>query len=798
MSQYKEVLMIKVVLRLLTPCLICFILLSNASALTISSDSPGNIFVSGQPIKLIAKDSQGEVAYEIFDYFNEKVAEGSGVEIKLEPLTPGWYSLKCKDDSEEKTVSFGVVINRGKTALPEDGRICTDVAAAWLVSPNKLKDVVRMMRLAGIPWARERFSWSGTEKERGKIEYNKYQTVADAYASEGVHLYEMWHDSPSWTHPGKKGNVCPDDLRDVYNFARTSASHFKNQAEAWEIWNEPDLGFWMELSDRFSGFTKAAYLGLKDGNTNLMVLQGALLYGATSFRNNLFECGTAGYFDIFNWHAYKNPAEYPATLRSHLELLKKYGADTRPIWLTEAGIHIQGTEGPDKRLLNKYDQIKQCQFMLRSATMSLVAGNDRNFFFVLLDYLEQPKQYGTLYPDLTPYPSFLALSAAANIIGESTYKGEYGTGTNDITAHVFSTPKGNVLVAWSDKETEMTVPTDKKTVRAANIFGSESSLTSSEGFVNVKVGPNGVYLLDIGEPVEKELSGSPRPRGKLPKLNPSRIVVVGHSNLPVSKNDDWYMIKNRRSVDYIVEVYNFNKKSYAQGTVELVVPDSWQVDNSIRQVSLDPMGRSELHYIVRPGTLCEGKFKFTMRADFGKEKVAPCVSTFVFDLAAIRPIKNKPLDWANDANRWLPIASKNCALIIKNSETGVLNVDTKYDGEDTAQWWAYPELHFRKPVDMSGYDGIAFDLNIIEDSWSSKVRLVLTEPNGAGYVEETKTLGKKHRVVMLFRDMKPFDDKQDDNGRLDLNVIPSIKFGCTTGREFLAFEASNFELVKFD
>ena len=252
--------MLKSLLSFLMPCLILSVY-SSASAMTITSDSPGNIFASGVPIKFSVINSQCEVTYEISNYFDKKITTGSGTDIKLQPLEPGWYLLKCKDATEEKSVSFGVVINRGKAALPIDGRICTDVAGAWLVKEKSFESLVNMIRLAGIPRVRERLSWSGTEKERGKIDWNKYQRLADIYAAKGIRICQHWGDSPQWSHPDRKGYVCPDDLRDVYNYAREAASHFSGQIASWEVWNEPDIGFWPELSDRFSGYAKAAYLG---------------------------------------------------------------------------------------------------------------------------------------------------------------------------------------------------------------------------------------------------------------------------------------------------------------------------------------------------------------------------------------------------------------------------------------------------------------------------------------------------------------------------------------------------------
>lgn len=779
-------------------CLLC-ISSTYAFSLTITSGSPGNIFTAGTPIGFTFDGSQGVLSYQVTDYFGKIVTSGiATANIDLPALAPGWYELKCKDSVSEVTTSIGVVIKRKKAALPEDGRICTDVAAAWLVGSDRLKDVAQMMRMAGIPWARERFSWSGTEREKGKLDWNKYQAVADAYASESINLYEIWHDSPKWSHPSTDASVCPDDLRDVYTYARTASKHFAGKVKAWEVWNEPDIEFWPQLSDRYSGYLKATYLGLKDGNPKAFVLQGSLLESAGDFARDLYECGSPGYFDIFNWHVYKNPSSYVDRLQAHLDLMGQYCKTDMPIWLTESGIRLEGTEGTKKELLSSPDQHLQCQFIPRNAVMSLVAGTDKSFFFVLPSYLERGIQFGALYPDLTPYPSFVALSASANIIGQSTYKGEYKTGNESIVAQLFATPRGNVLVAWSDKQAQMRVPTDKKNVLMANIFGQESSIVSEKGELNIQVGPDAIYLIDIGRPIEKDLTGTVRPRGKMPKLNPSRVILMGHADLPVAKHEDYYKLTSRNTFDYSVEVYNFSDKNQAKGSVELIAPDGWAIDNPKREVTLDPMGRQALTFTVKPGVLSESRFKLISRAEFANEKVANCVSSLRFDLAAVTPLDRKPLSWANSANQWVPVASNNCALVIDNPEPGVLRVDTKFD-DDGADEWAYPTLSFSKPVDMSGFDGIAFDLNIPDDSYSSMVRLVLVEPNGAGYVGATKTLGAKHRVVLMFRDMKPFDAKVvDPNGQLDLNAISQVKFGCTCGRGYLVYEGSNFELVKFD
>ncbi len=164
-------------------------------------------------------------------------------------------------------------------------------------------------------------------------------------------------------------------------------------------------------------------------------------------------------------------------------------------------------------------------------------------------------QFGSLRPDLAPYPSFVALSAAANFLGLSEYVGEYKA--DDIIAHLFSTPHGKVLVMWADKETELTLPTEQRTVQVANIFGDMRDVPVENGTVRVKVGQEAVYLVNVGKAIESKVAKVHHVPGKLPKNEPSRIVIVGHTDLPIYQERDCYTIgAPLKPFTYTVDVYS--------------------------------------------------------------------------------------------------------------------------------------------------------------------------------------------------------------------------------------------------
>ncbi|HEX2951833.1 MAG TPA: hypothetical protein VHV83_20050, partial [Armatimonadota bacterium] len=247
---------------------------------TVTSQAPGNVVTTGTPLIFTVQGADGAVQYTVTDYFGKTVVTNSvtatnGMATITAPmLPPGFYTLDCTNGTQHVTVSLGVLINRGNAPLPRVGRIGTDAALTWLTSLENIPKIAHMVRLAGIPWVRERLAWRDIEQAQGAQTWTeknpRYQAAADAYAREGVYVESMWHDAPDWTHQGLQGNAYgPDDLRTAYAFARDAASHYASAIQTWEIWNEPDIGFWKDLSDRFAGYEKATYLGIKAGDSKL-------------------------------------------------------------------------------------------------------------------------------------------------------------------------------------------------------------------------------------------------------------------------------------------------------------------------------------------------------------------------------------------------------------------------------------------------------------------------------------------------------------------------------------------------
>jgi hypothetical protein len=775
---------------------------SASSAMTITSDARGNIFPAGKTLTVTIGEAKGVVRYEVVDYFGKTLMSGSGTKILLSGLNPGWYELRCKDDAGTIKTSIGAVIDRSGIPLDVRGRIALDTIG----SGSEVADIVR---LAGIPWVRERFWWNVVQSGAGPIDWKGYPELADKIAVQGLHVSQVWHDSPTWLHPKNPGGHVPDDLRDIYTFSKQLSTKFAGKWDVWEIGNEPDLA-WSGIGERFAGYEKAAYLGHKDGNPKAMILPASVGFGAEAFVDQIYECGLGDYCDAFNWHFYGITEQCAWNTEAYLRILKRYNADDRPIWISEGGWPLPPSVDEPNHELTAENQQVLTRTVVRNVVTAFAAGTERYFWFCMPERLERGIWFNLVKADLTPYSHFLAYSAAANIIGVSDYLGQYDTGQVGSSAYAFSTPRGTVLVAWSDKEAQIAVATDRSTVRLADTFGSQRDIKVQNGQVSVTVGPEAVYLIDIGNKVKSKLSGTVRPNKKVTPKNPSRIVTTAYTQLPVNGDRGCYCFEDADKIvpfDYTVEVYNFEQKVKKSGSLVLSLPEGWRADKMQVPVMLEPMGRQVLTFKVTPiapETLQSLNTKVRVDGRFDGEKVSPCVSYFGFDASILPVVDRKSLDWTQSVDRWKSESSgcgnENAVNVPVTATLSEKNTIRFCAGEKKIEMgstdiFAYMILKFKKPMNLQDYDGIAFSIKGVGKA--DTISLMLVETNGVAYYLSIPCLPDvRKKIVLSFQDMRwAMWFTGDPNGKLDLDDIAAIKLGRSGDN--LAFEVGEFELVKF-
>ncbi len=760
--------------------------------MTLNGQAPCNIFASGEPLVFnLANGNPAHLAATVRDYDGREVwrgeVEGRSLTVPAQPL--GYYEIDWQAGEAKGKTTFGVVPAR-PDAPPPSGPLAVDGATAWLAAPDQWQPIARMLRRAGIGWMRERLAWGQVGAQPGKLDWERYQTVADALAAQGVREYQIFHDSPGWTHPGKDTR-CPDDLRDVYRFTKEAGRHFAGQILAWEPWNEPDISFFDQLGDKCAGLQKAAFLGFRAGNPQAMVLQCSLCRGRSAFSDNLYESGIAGYEDVFNCHTYEPIDSYPDAIKSWVDLAKTYGVGDRPLWLTEAGVRLEHT----KQELTPERERTQAEFIPRSFAISLGNGVDRHFFFVLPFYPENIIQFGAMHKDLSPRPALIAIATAVRLLGEGKPLGKLAVEGGE--AYAFDNGKEHVAVVWAARPAEVRLPVGAAKVRVVDLIGREREATADNGTLVLSIGPAAQYVVGLGDSVTSQLTGPVRAPGKLPRLNPSKVVLVGYfggGRLDKDAND--MVVEAGKPVPFTVDVYNFDEGAATKGRVRLELPKGWTANRVDAQVALPPLGRQSLAFALTPGAADTDRAKVWVRGDFPGPKVAPSVSHARIDLSKVEPARRQTLDLDAPA-AWLANISGNGKMEIQpGAEGGVAFAITFTAPGDR---WCYPRVTFPRTQDWSKFQALAFEYRCDTEDPDTVVRVQPLENGGSAYISPAFPATKTwRRALVLWSDCSygPWSPK-DADGKLDLDDIGGLLIGCNTKLDKLTLEVRKVEVVGF-
>ena len=561
----------------------------DAPPLAIVTERPGNVFLAGETVRVVVRGAAGgRLVLRLTDFDGRAVPaptpDASGM-ASLGRLATGWYELQATEGGRSATAPLVVVARPRRTRT---ARIAVDAAHSWLIPPERFGEGAELLRMAGIPWARERLSWPEVEPQRGVFRWGKYDASADAASKRGIRVYQIFHATPAWARADGLGNRYPDDLRDVYRFCKAAAEHFRGRVQAWEVWNEADIPvFSPDGPDEHAAFMKAAYLGFKAGDPRVQVTQVSLAMASPRFHEGLYRNGTQTCFDIFNWHIYDRPAAYAARARGHFEIMDRHAVPRVPIWLTEAGIALKAVDST----LTPADKRRQAEFIPKSIALSLAAGTDRHFFFVFPHYLENGIEFGLLDADLKPYPGYAALATAVSLFGEARYLGRLPA-AGDVEARLFDNGQGETLVAWSEQGGTLAVPAAREPLRVANCVGMPVAAPTGEHSV-LRLGPapfyvrapKGTFAGAVDDRVRR--SAAPRP---VRHAGRDLVVRVRPLDAPYDKKAECYRPAPGRPVRLQVEVCNLGPVPL-EGEVRLSAPQECRLEPAAHTATFGPMER---------------------------------------------------------------------------------------------------------------------------------------------------------------------------------------------------------------
>jgi len=540
--------------------------------------------------------------------------DGSSATITLGTLGIGWYRIEFLTAGDVCAAWTTVaVLAKLAAPVPQDSPVCVDSATAWFAKddPTGQEELTRLAALTGINWIRDRMKWREIEPQADRFEaHTTYDTSADIQVRHGLKVLQVFHSTPRWAveEDGSTGRY-PADLRHAYRFCKAMAERFKGRVHAWEPWNEGNVpNFGGHTADEMCTYQKAAYLGFKAGDPNVIVCWNVSTATPTQLHTRVVLANeTWPYFDTYNTHTYDWPDSYERLWKPVHE-----AACGRPIWVTESDRGLAYATPEPWCDLSREGEIQKAEFMAQSYASSFFAGADRHFHFVLGHYCEGGKiQFGLLRLDRTPQPSYVALAAVGRFLAGARCLGRWKIPEKP-HAHIYAfhaKPDGqprDVLVAWAEKPADWDrrgktvadwdLP---KTIRIKAVsdylgrpLGSTppAQLHSAPLFVQLEAGDAGKL------PLEKPHRSEYRPGQTCPvvlQLHLPRSTAIDIKQIPWAIDHE-HQVEPEKGIDLPLYVYNFSDTTLS-GTVRVAhSPTGWKLTPNAWDVTLAPMERQGL------------------------------------------------------------------------------------------------------------------------------------------------------------------------------------------------------------
>ena len=227
------------------------------------------------------------------------------------------------------------------------------------LGPKALETEMANIDEVGAGWVRIDIDWSRVEPAVGHFNWATTDRVVERAAAHGVRVLGLVAYTPEWARArgATSSHAPPEDVDKFAKFAAIAADRYRGVIDTWEVWNEPNLGWFWEPTPnplRYAELLQASAMAIHSVDPDLIVLHGGLAPAVSdddeiepaAFLDRVLATGAGATIDALAIHPYTYPAlpTDPGTghwntftrLPEIYELGRKYGHDL-DLWLTEFG-----------------------------------------------------------------------------------------------------------------------------------------------------------------------------------------------------------------------------------------------------------------------------------------------------------------------------------------------------------------------------------------------------------------------------------------------------------------------------
>ncbi len=306
-----------------------------------------------------------------------------------------------------------------------------------------------MLTRAGVGIVRMDIGWNGGAPEPGKYNFEQSdQLVADMEKRHIRILFIIDYGNPNYDN-----GLSPhsDACRAAYaRFCAAMAQRYAGKPIIWELWNEPNIGFWKPKPDpkAYMAWCRAVVPALRKADPNICIIGPAMSRIDWNFLTTCFQQGFLELVDGVSVHPYRSAKKGPETAVAEYLQLRALVDHYKP-----AGKTIPLISGEWGYSTVDFSPEEQGSYLARQWLTNLSLDIPISIWYDWHDDGTDPKErehhFGTVTHDYTPKPAYTAMCTLISQLRGFKTVGRLYIGIGEDFVIAFR--KGNTikLAAWT-------------------------------------------------------------------------------------------------------------------------------------------------------------------------------------------------------------------------------------------------------------------------------------------------------------------------------------------------------------
>lgn len=452
-----------------------------------------------------------ELVYSIESYSKSKCENRFSFELKSseehrQPISRDelgergikWVTFHLTDgerNTEEQTLSFVYFQPAGPTPGRQQGGFLFSTGYGGGPEPFN-EENQELIALAGFKAARFNPGWGTIQPQKDVWNWDRLDQAVAHHLKYGMEPQFLLYGTPRWAvnekavqfhadptirkrqeqfHKRPSQNW-PPHLDAYRQFASALARRYGDRVRYYEMWNEPDINFYIGSVEYYVKMLEAGYRGVKSADPDLHVISG----GIASLYHNLRKPGMVDailrdgkpYFDSYGHHRHGEFRFFVEEVPLVQALMKKYDV-RQPIFFTETAMD------------SRFGERHQAETLIKKAVHSWSLGAVGYTWFNVHDSYNPARKHGEFYGLYTfagfPKAAYAAHATLARNLLNLSYKQKYDLGTDSLYAYAFAGDGRTVLVAWNEDPAasapHLVLRTDSSRVEKIDVMGNSEELT---------------------------------------------------------------------------------------------------------------------------------------------------------------------------------------------------------------------------------------------------------------------------------------------------------------------------------